>query len=161
MPNGLEIEKKYLIAMPDVAALIQKGATPSHIVQTYLDGGLGVSERVRKRTYENETVYTHTVKKHLGGIVRSEDETVITKAEYDSLLCRVERGTHPVEKTRYVLRENGYTYEFDVFPFWQDKAVLEIELPNETVEPLLPDYVTVLADVSTDKNYTNHALAKR
>ena len=45
--NGMEIERKYMIAMPDAAFLESLGYT--EIVQTYLLGENGSTERVRKR----------------------------------------------------------------------------------------------------------------
>ena len=92
--------------------------------------------------------------------MRREDEYVIDREEYDALLLRADSSCHPIVKDRYVLKENGLAYEFDLFPFWQDQAFLEIELEREDQEVFLPDFVTVLADVSEDKNYTNHALAR-
>ena len=55
--NGVpvETERKFLIEMPDLSELHQMKA--SDISQTYLTGPNG-DERIRKRVYENETVYT-------------------------------------------------------------------------------------------------------
>ena len=160
MPKGLEIEKKYLIAYPDADTLLKRGAVVKEIEQTYLVSDVG-SERVRRTTINGVTTYTHTLKKKIKGIVRTEDEEIVSEEEYDRLLLRADPACLNIKKFRYVLRENGFCYEVDVFPFWQDKAFLEVELENEDIKVVLPDFVTVLTDVSEDKNYTNHALAKR
>lgn len=161
MPKGLEIEKKFLIAYPDVDLLVKMGCKTKEIVQTYLTAEKGVSERVRKTVVVGRTVYTHTVKSKIRGIVRREDEWTIDEKEYRLLLERRDPECLSVEKTRYVLSENGFCYEIDVFPFWSDKAVLEVELEEENSVPPLPPFLTVLADVSENKEYTNHSLARQ
>ena len=160
MPKGLEIEKKYLIAYPDTDLLIKKGAVLKEIEQTYLVSDVG-SERVRLTTINGVTTYTHTVKKKIKGIVRTEDEETVSEEEYKRLLLRADPGCLNIKKRRYVLSENGFCYEIDVFPFWTDRAFLEVELEEEKTEVVLPDFVVVLADVSEDENYTNRALAGR
>ena len=161
MPNGLEIEKKYLIVYPDTELLKRLGATEKRMEQTYLASEESVSERVRMSETNGVAVYTHTRKKKVKGIVRQEEERTISKAEYDALLERKEPGASTIKKTRYVLPLGGLVWEFDVFPFWQDKAFLEVELEREDQEVVLPDFVTVVADVSENPSYTNHALARR
>ena len=159
MPKGLEIEKKYLIAYPDVGRLVEEGAVVKEMEQTYLLCDEG-SERVRSTTIGGHTEYTHTVKKKIRGIVRKEDEERITEDEYKRLLLRADPACVNIKKTRYALKKGNFCYEFDVFPFWTDKAFLEVELESEDQEVVLPDFVVVLEDVSEDKRYTNHALAR-
>lgn len=161
MPKGLEIEKKYLIAYPDTELLREKGAVEKSLEQTYLTAEDGVSERVRKSVKNGVVTYTHTLKKKVSGITRLEDEKEITEEEYKALLLRADPTCETVRKTRFVLPGEGVFYEIDVFPFWKDKAFLEVELEREEQSVFLPDLVTVLADVSRDKNYTNHAIAKQ
>ena len=158
MPKGLEIEKKYLIAYPDEELLLKKGAVVKEIEQTYLTSDVG-SERVRASKTNGRTTYTHTQKKKIKGIVRTEDEEVISEEEYRRLLLRADPACVNIKKRRFVLKNGEFTYEIDLFPFWKDKAFLEIELEREDQTVDLPDFVTVLADVSEDKRYTNHALA--
>ena len=50
--------------------------------------------------------------------------------------------------------------ELDVYPFWQDRAVLEIEVESETEAVTLPPCLTVIAEVTADKRYKNVNLAK-
>ena len=55
----------------------------------------------------------------------------------------------------------GHVLEFDIYPFWRDRAVMEIELEAEDEAALIPDYVRVIRDVSGEKAYKNRQLAKR
>ena len=161
VPKGVETEKKLLIKYPDTELLVVKCAVKKDIVQTYLSAPEGVSERVRSSTTDGATVFTHTIKKKLTAMSRSEDEEEISRERYEELLLRADPACAPIRKTRYVLRGEKHIYEFDIFPFWTDKAFLEVELSSEDEAFSLPDFVEVLADVTTDGRFTNHALARR
>ena len=46
-----------------------------------------------------------------------------------------------------------------MFPFWQDRAFLEIEIADEEQEILLPPAIRVIREVTEDPRYTNAALS--
>ncbi len=157
----LEIERKFLIEYPDIALLERiSGGNRSEISQTYLVGEKGTSERVRARTRDGVTVYTHNVKIKLSSMMRIENEDEISCEEYNELLKRADKGCRTIEKVRYCVPHGDLVCEIDVFPFWNDKAFLEIEMPSEDTEIALPDYVRLIREVTDDNRYTNHALAK-
>ena len=66
-----------------------------------------------------------------------------------------------IKKTRWCIKEGELVLEIDVFPFWTDRAFLEIELENEEQEINIPSYVKIIKEVTKDKRYTNRALAKK
>lgn len=151
---------KYLIKMPseDLLSTIEG----SEIEQIYITASEKYDgERVRKRKYADKTVYTHTKKKRLTAMSAIEDETEISEDEYLRLAENIESGTNPIIKKRYVLPYRGYAFEIDVYSFWSDIAVMEVELPSETAKFELPPEISVLRDVTADSRYKNHALAKR
>ena len=157
--NGMEIERKYLIAMPDAAVL--QSADASEIVQTYLvNPEKGATERVRARTSGGMEVYTHTVKRKLSAMSREEDEHEISAAEYAELLKRADAGRKPVHKTRYCLDYMEQLFEIDVYPFWTDRAIMEIELDSEEREIMLPPFIEVRKEVTGDRRYTNAAISR-
>ncbi|MBQ8398177.1 MAG: hypothetical protein IJX53_08295 [Clostridia bacterium] len=161
MPN-LEIERKWLIARPDPAILAaQPGAAASEIVQTYLTAPDGVSRRVRARTAGGITTYTRTTKHRIDAMTADEDEAVIPADEYTALLRDADPACRPIAKTRWCIPHAGQTLEIDLYPFWDKQAVLEIELPapDAPVEP--PGWLTVLCEVTGDRAYSNHSLARR
>ena len=127
--GGFEIERKFLIAMPDPGLL--EGCEFSDITQTYLLGEKGTTDRVRCRRREGDCEYTHTVKRKISNMRRREDETVIDAALYKTLLERADPARRPIRKRRYLLPHEGEIWELDVFPFWTDRAVLELELRRE------------------------------
>ena len=67
----------------------------------------------------------------------------------------------PLGKTRYRIPYEGHILEFDVYPFWRDRAILEIELEREDEGAALPDYVRVIRDVRADPAYKNLSLSER
>lgn len=158
--NGLEIEHKFLIVCPK-RSWLEAHAKPSRIVQTYLCGRPGETERVRLREDEKGTVYTHTIKQRLSGITRREDEEEIDLAEYEALLKRKDPKRETVYKQRWVLEQGGLCFEIDIYPFWQDRAIMEVELEREDQPVDLPCGIEILEDVSRDPSYTNSALARR
>ena len=158
--NGYEIERKFLIQRPDDAWLEAK-CRGSHIIQTYLKSEApGYNERVRRREDKSAVVYTHTVKRRLSDLRREEREREISEEEYRTLLRRADPERRVIEKRRYVLAYGGKDFEIDVYPFWQDKAVMEIELTDETETVKLPPEIELIKEVTRDRRYTNAALAK-
>lgn len=155
--DGFEIERKFLIAMPDPAVL-ERGER-SRIVQTYLLGQPDTTERVRLRAYPDRTEYTHTVKTRLNAMRRIENERAVSAAEYEELLTRADPARRPIEKERCCIEEKGLIWEVDIFPFWKKQAYLEVELLDESQPFVLPPWVTLLRDVTEDPRYTNAALA--
>ena len=158
--NGYEIERKYLIRRP-AEAWLEANCQGTDIIQTYLKTEApGHSDRVRRRAGKNGVVYTHTVKRRITDLRREEQEREIDEAEYQTLLQRADPERRSIEKRRYVLAYDGKEFEIDVYPFWQDKAVMEIELSEETETVKLPPQIEIIRDVTEDRRYTNAALAR-
>lgn len=156
----LEIERKFLIEYPDTALLDRLSCgNRSEISQTYLIGEKGTSERVRARTRDGVTVYTHNTKIKLSSMKRIEMEDTVDEEEYNELLKRADHRCRTIEKVRYCVPHGDLVCEIDLFPFWQDKAFLEIEMPSEDTEITFPDFVKLIREVTDDNRYTNHALA--
>ncbi len=155
--DGFEIERKFLIAMPDAAFL--EACEKSEITQTYLLGEENTTERVRRREYADHCEYTHTVKYKLNNMRRIEDEQVIDEAAYERLLARADPARRPIQKTRCCFEHAGRLWELDVFPFWKNSAYLEIELTGEEEAFTLPPGIRLLREVTDDPRYTNAALS--
>lgn len=154
----LEIECKYLIRMPDEILLDRLAERRDAIVQTYLlPAEPDTTERIRRRGNE----YTHTVKRRLTGRTREEYEEAVTEERYAQLMGRADPACSTVYKTRWCVPFEGHTLEIDRFSFWTDRAILEVELQDENEEFRLPDWLTVIREVSDDDRYTNRALSRR
>ena len=140
IPKPMEIERKFLILYPDLN-LLEKMQTCRKVFlsQTYLNTPDEGKFRVRQRgAGEHSTV--------------SEDGINISMKEYSL-------GT--ISKYRYCIAWGSTYYELDVFPFWDKLALLEIELLSEEEEYTIPDFVTVLREVTMEKAFRNLALAKK
>lgn len=158
----LEIEKKLLIRMPDLE-WIEKNTNVkvAKISQTYL--GLkkdGFGERVRKMTINNVTKYYHTSKKSLSNMTRIEIENEISRNKYyEYMSLKSRRGT--LHKTRYIISMNNLKYEIDIYPFWEETAILEIELENENQKYIIPEFIEVIGDVTGNRDYSNSSLVSK
>ena len=158
---GIEIERKYIILLPDVDVLRgEEGFTSSVITQIYLDSPAGVTHRVRRREYEGAVSFTETRKTRIDKMSVVEDERDISEEEYLALSAKIRLGTHPVEKTRYTFLSGGHTVEIDVYPEWKRTCIMETELKDreETVE--YPSFIHIVREVTGSFEYSNASMAK-
>lgn len=156
--DHLEIERKYLIRMPKAAFL--NSLPSSSIEQVYILSPEGKKERIRRRDYGERTVFTHTAKTHVSDLTRVELEREIGAEEYKAFLRKADPQRRAIRKTRYLYEYARQCFEIDVFPFWEDRALMELELKEEEQEILLPDEIEIVREVTADKRYTNSALAR-
>ena len=157
-----EIERKYLIRFPDIRTLqAQKGVEQWEVVQIYLTVSQpGETRRIRQIVSGGKIRYYKTFKRHLSSYSCEEDEGEIDQMEYIRLSQEGQPGCRPLGKTRYRIPYEGHILEIDIYPFWKDRAILEIELEREDEGAALPEYVRVIRDVSADPAYKNRSLAE-
>lgn len=156
IPEPLEIERKFLIEKPDEEMLLRYELCDfADIAQAYAEND-GGRFRVRKRGRDGDFIYIKTEKIKLSEMKRIEHETRITQAQYTESI----KGQKVLYKRRYLLLYGEKCFELDIFPFWQDKALLEIELKAETESFALPPFLKVIKEVTQDKAYRNSVLAK-
>lgn len=156
---NIETEHKYIIRMPSQKLLYSLPS--SKIEQTYIepDGEDNVTERVRRREYDDKVVYTHTKKRRISDMSHEEYEDEITAEEYDALLTRKCADTATLYKTRYLLAYLGQTFELDVYSFWQKIAVMELEVGAESDAVALPPDIDVIREVTGERRFSNAALS--
>ena len=119
-----------------------------------------MTDEIRKITENGENKFIATEKKAVSLIKRIENEYEIDENRYEFLLKNRLKERNIIEKTRYCVNENGFTYEIDIYPFWKNQAVMEIELEDEKIIPPSLDFISIVKDVTFDKNYSNFALSK-
>ena len=160
IPEPLEIERKFLIAYPDLEFLNNmKTCRRIPITQAYLTTPEEGRFRVRKRGEGTEALYIKTIKHKINDMKRIEIEDYISENEYKNYLSQKDYIDGIISKDRYCIAWHGEYFELDVYPFWGDKATLEIELLDEEQEYELPDFLEVVRDVTTEKQYRNKFLA--
>lgn len=161
MSSSVEIERKFIIAMPDISALrTAPDHTESRITQIYLESEAGITHRVRLREYADRTVATETRKARIDRMSAVEDEREITIAEFEEKTRKIAHGTRPVCKTRHTLTHGAHTVEIDIYPEWQSTAILEVELPTRETRVELPPFIRVIREVTGDKKYSNASLSR-
>ena len=160
IPQPLEIERKFLIVYPDLNFLNNmKLCRKIPISQTYLKTPDEGNFRIRKRGEGEQAVYIKTVKRKISDIKRIEIENYISEKEYNDYLMMKEFVNGTISKDRYCFVDNSTYYELDVFPFWNNTALLEIELLSEDQEYSLPEFVNVIREVTFEKQFRNKTLA--
>ena len=87
-------------------------------------------------------------------------ERRLSKDEYLRLLMDADPTCRPIRKTRYCLTYDSQYFEVDIYPFWQDRAIVEIELSDEQADIRFPEQLRVIREVTDDAAYKNAALAK-
>lgn len=65
-----------------------------------------------------------------------------------------------IRKNRYCLTYNNQYFEIDIYPFWNDKAIAEIELSDENAVVEFPKEIKVIKEVTDDAAYKNASLAE-
>lgn len=160
MDKKLEIERKYIIEMPDLSVLMaQSEFTATEIEQIYLASGKGVTHRVRSRKGISGTVYTETKKIRVSRLSAVEDEREITLSEYQSLSKMIKDGTRVIKKTRYTFLFDSQLFEIDVYPEWECTAIMETELDDEGRSVNMPDFIKIKREVTGVRAYSNAAMS--
>lgn len=159
--SAFETEHKYLIAYPDTEMLENlPGVRKKELVQTYLTASAGETRRVRRVSENGQTAYVFTRKIRQSDLRAVEEEKPLTPDAYEALLEEADPTRHPVEKTRYCIPYNDRTVEVDIYPFWQDRAIAEVEVEDIAETVVLPPFLRILREVSGDKRYKNVNLAR-
>ncbi len=160
-PEPLEIERKYLIEYPDISWLESlPNCRRVEIIQTYLRSENDDEVRVRQRGYEGNYIYFLTTKRTVSDLKRVEIEKRLSEREYLDLLMNADTTKRQIRKDRYCLTYENRYFEIDVYPFWKDKAIAEIELNDEAAEITFPKEINVIKEVTNDKSYRNSSLAE-
>ena len=160
-PEPLAIERKFLIAYPDRDRLERMpDCRRVEIRQFYLPAKTWDEIRIRQREENGNYIYYKTLKRRLSEFKRLEVEERLSQGEFQSLLREVDPDKKPVSKTRYCLSYEGQYFEIDLYPFWKDQAIVEIELSDKNAEVVFPPELKVIREVTKDPNYKNAALAK-
>lgn len=160
-PEPYEIERKFLIEYPDIRKL---EALPNcekvEIIQTYLIAPDGEEVRIRQRGSKGNYIYFETKKKAISGIKRVEVERRLSKDEYLKRLMDADPTKRPIRKDRYCLVDGNQYFEIDVYPFWSDQAIMEIELSDPDEEIRFPEMINVIKEVTEDDQFKNSSLAR-
>lgn len=162
MKKGLEIERKYLIRMPDEEYMRGlPGCEIWDIVQVYLARGEdGSSRRIRRVETNGDVHYFYTCKNRINALSCVEQEGEISAEEYRNMEAMAEPGLNPIRKRRYRIPHMGQLLEVDIYSFWHDRGTLEVEMESEDQPVSIPDWLQVVREVTSDFAYKNLSLAR-
>ena len=159
-PEPYEIERKFLIEYPDIEWLESNPSCQRvEIIQTYLKSAQGDEVRIRQRGANGSYIYFQTIKRRVSDVKRVEIERRLSREEYLTLLMEADTTKRQIRKTRYCLTYKSQYFEFDIYPFWQDRAIVEIELSDENTPIVFPEEIKVIREVTDDDSYKNASLA--
>ena len=160
-PNPYEIERKFLIEMPDVSYLESlPNCEKVKIVQTYLVSNEDEEVRIRQRGNNGSYTYSKTRKITVNPLKRIEIETRLSQEEYINELLNADLTRGQIIKDRYCLSYKNQYFEIDIYPFWKDKAIAEIELISEDQKIEIPNFLNVIDEVTDNIDYKNSEIAR-
>lgn len=161
-PEPYEIERKFLIEKPDLEYLDNLPMCEKvQIVQTYLKSSDDEEIRIRQRGSDGVFTYSKTRKINVNNLKRIEVEERLTQEEYINELLNADPERGQIIKTRYCLSYNNQYFEIDIYPFFKDKAICEIELDSENQKVDIPPFIEVIDEVTDDLKYRNSEIAKQ
>lgn len=145
-----EIERKYLVTDESWREEI---ASRTRFRQGYIASLEDRSVRVR---IMGEEAAKLTIKVGTGALIRDEYEYDIPVADAEELLKSVPGFI--LEKIRYTVEHEGFTWEIDVFDgLYRGLIVAEVELRSEADQPALPKWIG--DEVTGDRRFSNQQLA--
>ena len=153
-------KRSFIVAYPDIAQLeALPGCERVEISQIYLRSDPDTEVRVRKIGSDGWNTFYLTEKRIEGSRKRLVRRQRLTLREYENILGQADPARRELTKTRYCLPYQGQCFELDVYPWWDDQAILQIELTSPEAEICFPPEVEVIREVTDDPAYRSAALA--
>jgi len=154
--------RKYLIDYPDISWLEGlENCKRIEIAQSYLVSTPEREVRVRSRTTRSGTTYSLTDKRLDHNRKHLETKRRISESEYRMLCEQTDPALREIKKTRYCLTYENQYFEIDVFPCWDDQALMQIELSDSDAEVIVPPELHVKREVTGDPAYRNAVIASK
>jgi len=159
-PVPMMNKRKYLIEMPDIAAVTEKyGAVALNMMQTYLmPTQPNVERRIRQQKNGRDYLYFYTEKHTMEDGSKWATERAIPEKQYVRYLMECDSSMHSVRKVKHRFIYEGHRIEIDVYPFSEDKAVMFAYSDGDAAA--LPPEVKVIREVTGDAAYKNRQLAR-
>ncbi len=161
-PEPFEAERRFLIEYPDIRRL-ESLPNCQHVklTETYLSSDNGGEIRVRRRGLNGHYTYYETTKIVRGSAGKVETERKLSGDEYRSLLLNAGPETPRVQKDRFYIVHRSQYFRVDIYPFWKDRAIAEIELGDGNREIDFPEEIRVIREVTRDDSYRSASIAER
>ena len=158
----MEIERKFLVdprlPIPREALLDEFRIS---FEQVYLAVNDPFEERVRKRTVDSGVSYHHARLNRIRAGVREVEENEIDGAEYAQLCARRDPRRQIIIKDRtcFVWRARFFELDDIYQPATRACRMLEVQVSDEDESVDLPDFLTVVREVTHVREFTNSSIA--
>ena len=134
----------------------------SEITQTYLVADPDCEVRLRRRSWQGETVNVHKTKKRISSREVLETERQVSNALYESLLQQADPYRATIRKTRRSFIWKGQYFEIDTFHAPVDNLViLETKGVAQQESVNFPPFIRVIKDVTGNQQFYNYNIALR
>jgi CYTH domain-containing protein len=160
VPEPRQIERKFLLGKVRKGRKVPVRIEEFDIEQTYLLSQDGWEARVRRRSQQGASTYTHTLKRPAVDGQRVRIERQITGREFMTFLAQADPGRRTLRKTRRSFLWANRYFAWDVFLDPRPGLeLLEVEVDDLDSEVELPPFLKVVEEVTHDKQYANHTIA--
>jgi CYTH domain-containing protein len=146
--DGIEIERKFILAAPPAPGVLASFGEPLHIEQRYLRSPrAGLTRRVRAMTTAGASRFFYTEKEPLpgvgpaaggGAVVRAEREEEIPADRYEQLRGEADDSYRVVVKDRWRIPAGDLVFELDHVTAPVELWVLEVELDDPDTPVVVP-----------------------
>lgn len=158
-PVPIKEQRKFLVSDVDLEKL-EVLANKVLITQDYLKEENGYEYRVRKVSQGDEASYHFNVQKKVEGLRREIiQEKSLSKREYECLLATKSSDFDTCVKCRYSFVYKEQYYKLDIFE--DGLMILEVNVTKENPELVIPDFTSVVEEVTGRKEYANINIARR
>ncbi|MBE6121110.1 MAG: hypothetical protein E7190_00160 [Erysipelotrichaceae bacterium] len=160
-PEPIALRRKYLVEYPDIAWLKSNPyARKLDITETYLRAPEGSEYHLKKRDENGHHTYIYTQKKRINALKSLETEKRLTLDDYHDLLEQADPDMRPLHKERYFLSFDRQYFVVDLFPFWDNQAIVSIEVSSEDAEVRMPAELHVIREITEDETFRNRYMAR-
>lgn len=132
----------------------------SDIEQVYLLSEKGLTRRIRYRKYPSGPRFYVTEKRRIDRLSAEEREREITREEYVKLCAERDPITKPIKKRRYTFSYLGQLFEIDIYPDWENTAIMETELDSREQTVQMPSFIRIVREVTGIVGYSNAAMSR-
>lgn len=158
LPQPVSDERVYIVELTgELPECVE-----SEITQTYLVADPDCEVRLRRRSWQGETVNVHKTKKRISSREVLETERQVSNALYESLLQQADPYRATIRKTRRSFIWKGQYFEIDTFHAPVDNLViLETKGVAQQESVNFPPFIRVIKDVTGNQQFYNYNIALR
>lgn len=160
-PFPLRSQRKYLIEKPSLEQLAQHTSfSVTNVMRTYLNQSeFGAERRILQVGQNGDFVYYYSERRILANGEIAEQEEHIDEKNYLALLMDADTRFHPLGCKQISFIYCNQNFRIDLYPFSDDHAVMQLDLTSVSEGIVLPDFLSVIREVTDDPSYRSYAIS--